>query len=85
MDILIKNGIIVTAERSYEADLFISNGKIKEIEKSLTIYHDEVKVIDANGLFLLPGGIDPHVHMHLPLFRMWIEDISIDGRLQPLF
>ncbi len=85
MDILIKNGIIVTAERSYEADLFISNGKIKEIEKSLIKYHDEVEVIDANGLFLLPGGIDPHVHMHLPSPAGFSADDFYTGSNAALF
>ncbi len=65
MDILIKNGTVVTAEQTFKADIHISNGKIKSVAGQIPPA-DNIKLIDAKGMYLMPGGIDPHVHMHLP-------------------
>ncbi len=61
---LIKNGIVVTAVDEYEADLLIENGKIAAIGANLSENVDEV--IDAKGLYLFPGGVDPHTHLEMP-------------------
>jgi dihydropyrimidinase len=65
MSVLIKNGTIVTAERSYRADLYCDNGLISEIGKNLAP-PSGARVIDAEGQYVMPGGIDPHTHMELP-------------------
>lgn len=61
---LIKNGTVVTATDQYEADVLIENGKVAQIGANLSENVDEV--IDAKGLFLFPGGIDPHTHLEMP-------------------
>ena len=66
MKILIKNGMLVTAERTFAADIFVEDGKISRIENPGTLSVSAEKTIDATGLLIFPGGIDPHVHMHLP-------------------
>ena len=66
MDILIKNGTIVNADKSFGADILIINGKIAEIGTSLSATSTKTEIIDANGKYIIPGGIDPHVHLHLP-------------------
>lgn len=60
MGMLIKNGTIVTAVDEYKADIFIEGEKITAIGEDLNKQAD--KVIDAAGKFVLPGGIDQHVH-----------------------
>lgn len=64
MRTLIKNGRIVTAVDDYHADIFIDGETITTIGKNLDLPAD--KVIDAKGLLVLPGGIDPHTHMDMP-------------------
>ncbi len=64
MSILIKNGRIITAADDYVADIFIVDEKIITIGKDLNISADEV--IDASGRIVMPGGIDPHVHLDMP-------------------
>jgi dihydroorotase (multifunctional complex type) len=59
---LIKNGSIVTAEGIRKADLYVELGRIRDIKKSISPIGKE-HVIDANGLFVLPGMIDAHVHL----------------------
>jgi len=57
---LIKNGTIITAVDEYKADILIEKGKIKAIGVGL---NDEVdQVIDANGKYVMPGGVDQHTH-----------------------
>ncbi len=60
MKTLIKNGTIVTASNEYVGDILIEDEKIAEIGKDLK--GDADKVYDVKGKYVLPGGIDQHVH-----------------------
>ena len=62
MDLVIKNGMIVTATESYSADIGVDGETIALIGRNLSA--DEV--IDASGMLVMPGGVDPHTHMELP-------------------
>lgn len=65
MNILIKNGTLVTSAQAFNSDIYISNGKIEQIRESLNILEPIDRTIDATGKLIFPGGIDPHVHLHL--------------------
>ena len=65
MAVLIKGGTVVTAERSWRADVLCADGKIQEIGADLDAPVG-AQVIDAGGQYVMPGGIDPHTHMQLP-------------------
>jgi dihydroorotase len=58
-DLLVKNGKIVTPSTIIEATLVVSDGKIKGMTKQKVSAEYE---IDAKGLYVIPGLIDPHVH-----------------------
>lgn len=73
MSLLIKNGTIITATDSYEADLFIENDKISMIGQNLDI--EAEKTVDAKGKYILPGALDAHVHLEMPFGGT----ISADG------
>jgi dihydropyrimidinase len=62
---LIKNGTVVTADRSFPADILIDGEKIRDIAPSLPA-EQAGRVIDATGMLLLPGGIDVHTHLDMP-------------------
>ena len=70
MSIAIKNGTIVTADLSYEADVLIEDGQISEIGKSIN--GDET--LDASGCYVMPGGIDPHTHLEMPFMGTYSSD-----------
>jgi len=72
MSILIKNGHVVTASESYIADIYIEGEQIIAIGKNLNYKPD--KVIDATGKLVLPGGIDPHVHLDMPFMGTYSSD-----------
>ena len=60
---LIKNGLIATASDLFTGDIYIKDGIIKEIGTNLNIEDEEI--IDAEGNYVIPGGIDVHTHFHL--------------------
>ncbi|WP_377277275.1 dihydropyrimidinase [Rhizobium sp. R86522] len=62
-DTVIRNGTVVTASDSFVSDVGIKDGRIVALATDLT---DADEVIDATGLFVLPGGIDSHVHLDQP-------------------
>ena len=62
MTTVIKGGTVVTADRSYKADVLVENEKIIEIGENLT--GDET--LDASDAYVIPGGIDPHTHLEMP-------------------
>lgn len=64
--ILIRNARIVNADRTFPGDILISNGKIQAVDENLEKLDSTTIILDADGQYLLPGGIDPHVHMQLP-------------------
>ncbi len=59
---LIRNGRVVTASDDYVADVLMEDGIVRTIGRGLTVGAD-VAVVDASGLFVLPGGVDTHVHL----------------------
>src|SRR3989441_1045494 len=62
---LIRNGTVVTAERSFAADILVDGEKIRDIAPALPA-EAAGRVIDASGMLLLPGGIDAHTHLDMP-------------------
>jgi dihydropyrimidinase len=66
MGLLIRKGEIVTAADRYVADLYCDGGKVVAIGEDLEKRAAGDRVVDAEGRFVFPGFIDPHVHMELP-------------------
>lgn len=62
---LIRNGVLVTASDTFEADILIEKGKITQIGIGL-IPDERMEVVDAAGCYVIPGGIDPHTHLDMP-------------------
>jgi dihydropyrimidinase len=59
---LIRNGRVITATDDYVADVLLKDGIVHTIGQHLEVGED-VQVVDATGLYVLPGGVDTHVHM----------------------
>ncbi|WP_373895515.1 dihydropyrimidinase [Virgibacillus sp. CBA3643] len=60
MRTLIKNGKIVTAIDEFIGDILIEDEKITAVGEKLEATVDEI--VDAKGKYVLPGGVDQHVH-----------------------
>ena len=83
MTTLIKNGTLVTATETFDADILIENEKISLIGKDLQ--HSNAEIIDAAGKLIMPGGIDPHVHLDLPMFGTVSSDDHYTGHKAAAF
>lgn len=69
---LIKGGTIVTSSDLYEADVLIEGEKVVQIGRDLT--SEDAEVVDATGLYVFPGGIDPHTHLAMPFNNTITDD-----------
>jgi dihydropyrimidinase len=70
--IIIKNGQVVTAEKTISADVLIEGEKIGKVGKNLNTSGSQV--IDAKGKYIFPGGIDMHVHLNLYFCNSYSEN-----------
>lgn len=73
MSLLIRNGIIITAGAKYEGDVFCEGEQITRIGRGLEVPAGAT-VIDAAGKLVMPGFVDPHVHVYLPLKTVCSKD-----------
>lgn len=64
IDLLIKKGHVVDIKNNKDTilDVSIANGKILQVAPNISDKQAK-KVIDANGLYVVPGLIDPHTHV----------------------
>ncbi len=60
--LLIRGGTVVTADGEWKADVLVRDGKVAEVREGIA---DDGEVIDATGLLVLPGVVDPHTHLLL--------------------
>lgn len=69
MNTIIHGGTVVTASDAFLADIGIEAGVISHIGRdlagSLLAGSSGAQVIDASGMYVLPGAIDAHVHCDL--------------------
>ncbi len=69
---LVRNGRVVTASESYDADLYVDGGRIALVGQGLSLPADTV--LDASGCLVLPGGIDAHTHLDMPAGELTSAD-----------
>jgi len=81
--ILIKNGNILTASENFTGDLLIEGEKIIAIGNDLSPEGGEI--VDASGLTVMPGGIDPHTHFDLPMAGTVSSDDHYTGHKAAAF
>jgi dihydropyrimidinase len=60
LDLVVRHGTIVTASDTFVCDIGVEDGKIAALGRSLSGAEQSV---DATGQYVLPGGIDSHVHI----------------------
>ena len=70
MSTVIKGGTIITADRTYVADVLVEKGVITDIGTALSAN----ETLDASGCYVMPGGIDPHTHLEMPFMGTYSSD-----------
>ena len=74
---LITNATLITSTETFPADVLIEGERIARIGHNINA--PEHEVLDATGKLILPGGIDPHVHLDLPMFGTVSSDDHYTG------
>jgi dihydropyrimidinase len=75
--ILIQGGTVVTADEIARIDLLIEGEQIAAL--GLDLPSGDAELVDAGGKLILPGGIDPHTHLDLPMFDTVSSDDHYTG------
>lgn len=75
--ILLQNGRVVTADSDAVCDVLIDGETIAAIGRNLPA--NGAEVIDCAGKMIVPGGIDPHVHLEMPFMGTFSSDTYETG------
>ncbi|WP_274648588.1 dihydropyrimidinase [Paenibacillus humicola] len=74
---IIAGGVVVTPDEVKKTDILIDGGRIAEIGSDLAQRSPDVRIVDAGGCWVLPGGIDPHTHLD----SRWEDTVTADDWL----
>jgi dihydropyrimidinase len=80
---IIKSGTLITAYKTFDADILIEDEKIVQVGADLKI--PDAAIIDASGKLVMPGGVDPHTHLDLPMFGTVSSDDHYSGHKAAAF
>ena len=84
MAFLLKGGTLVTAAETFAADLLVEGERIAAVGPNLLV-GEGTQVIDAHGKLVLPGGVDVHTHLELPMFDTVSSDDHYTGHKAAAF
>ena len=84
MAFLIRGGTLITAAESFAADILVEGERIAAIGPNLAA-GEGVQVVDAAGKLVLPGGVDVHTHLELPMFGTVSSDDHYTGHKAAAF
>ncbi|UXY09776.1 dihydropyrimidinase [Kosakonia sp. ML.JS2a] len=79
-NLLIKGGTVVNADHQRRADVLCVDGMVAAVgDASLWELPAMTETVDAGGLYVMPGGIDPHTHMNFPFMGTTTVDDFYSG------
>ena len=71
LDLVIRGGLVVTQDDVGERDIGVQHGTIVAVATPGTLPTEAAQVIEAQGHIVLPGGIEPHAHIAIPVPERW--------------
>ena len=83
MRILIRHGTVVTATAATPRDVLVDGETIVRVEPGIDEPAD--RVVDARGKYVIPGGIDVHTHLDMPLGEITTSDDFESGTIAAAF
>ncbi|HOE64193.1 MAG TPA: dihydropyrimidinase [Candidatus Sumerlaeota bacterium] len=78
-DLIIRNGTLVTPTDMFHADIAIQGEHIASIGECIACGESPCEEINAQGKYVMPGGIDVHVHLQLPFCGTVSADDFVTG------
>ncbi len=85
MRTLITGGIVVTASAAYPAEVLIDGERIAEVATPGAVSGTVDRTIDATDRYVLPGAVDAHTHMELPVSGTVSSDDFVSGTIAAAF
>ena len=67
LDVVIKGGSVVSPQTTEKMDIGVRDGRIVVLAAPQSLAIEGAREIDARGKFVIPGGIDAHVHFNVAL------------------
>lgn len=78
--LVIRNGKMLIGETFFTRHLLVEDGRIVAIEENpIDTGSNPIDQVDASGLLVLPGGVDAHTHLDLPMFETVSSDDHYTG------
>src|SRR2546425_13230628 len=71
LDLVIKGGQVVMPHGVATLDIGVQGEKIVALGAPGTLTEDAGRVVDAGGKIVVPGGIEPHAHISIPVPEQW--------------
>ena len=71
LDLIIRGGRVVTPEGAGEMDVGVQGEQVAFVASPGTVDVEARRIIDASGKIVLPGGIEPHTHIGIPVPESW--------------
>ncbi|HET8784994.1 MAG TPA: amidohydrolase family protein [Candidatus Limnocylindrales bacterium] len=79
LDLVIEGGTVVTGGNAVRADVGVADGRVALIAEPGALPGDAARRIDATGRFVVPGGIDAHVHFNIKVTEAMSAQSATDG------
>lgn len=79
LDLLVTHAVLVTEQETMQGSLGVKDGRIEGLYPEGAPVPEAARTLDAGGKYLLPGGVDDHVHFNDPGF-IWREDFAHGSR-----
>jgi dihydropyrimidinase len=70
-DLVVRGGLVVTPDGTAELDVVVEGETIASLAEPGWVPAEGVRVLDARGKIVLPGGVEPHAHIFEPMYRGW--------------
>lgn len=71
LGLIIRGGTVVTPQEVGEMDIGVQDEKIVSVAWPGTLTSEAARVIEARGKIVIPGGIEPHAHIAIPVPEQW--------------
>ena len=79
LDLAVTGGTVVGAAGRFRADVGVRDGKVVLLAAPGSLTEDAARRLDAGGKYVVPGGIDAHVHFNLGVTEAMRAQSALDG------